>query len=438
MHLPGPRPSAPVTDDARTLTLAWAASVAVLVAAGRFGRRAALRGSASGLALAGATALLGAVRDRRRCPPAPAAVAFAVGASLELPGAGVPLAAATAALLIPEFSSRGRAPISLLAAGGGAAVALGSRRVWPVAPHAAGDLGPAATTRHHRPVAEGETLTVVMNAGAGSGRASGPKEQLAASLPEARLVELGEGDDLMEALRHAASESQVLGMVGGDGSLNAAAGIAHDKGMPLFAVPGGTLNHFARDVGLTSVDDAVAALAAGEVLAVDLAEIDGRPFLNTASFGAYVELVDARERLEGRLGKWPAMIIALVGVLRRSVPMEVEINGRSRRLWMIFVGNCTYHPHGFAPSWRTRLDDGRLDVRTVDASMPGGRLRLVAAVLTGRLGRCRAYEEVQVSELRVRRRDGDRRLARDGETFDGSADFTITKRPEPLLVYAPH
>jgi undecaprenyl-diphosphatase len=70
--------------------------------------------------------------------------------------------------------------------------------------------------------------------------------------------------------------------------------------------------------------------------------------------------------------------------------------------------------------------------------MPAARLRLVAAVLTGRLGRCRAYEEHQVSEVRVRRLDDDRRLARDGETFDGSAEFVISKCPEPLLVYAPH
>ncbi len=279
---------------------------------------------------------------------------------------------------------------------------------------------------------------MVVNPGAGSRLGAESLQRLAEALPHARLVELGEGDDLGKALRAAASSAWALGVVGGDGSLNAAAGIAHAEGIPLFAVPGGTLNHFARDVGLDSVDDAIAALAAGEVLAVDLAKIDDRPFLNTASFGAYVELVDARQRLENRLGKWPAMVVALVQVLRRSCPTEVEIDGRYRKLWMIFVGNCTYHPHGFAPSWRTRLDDGQLDVRLVDAAMPGARARLIAAVLTGRLGRSRMYEELRVDELRVRRLDGDRRLARDGETFDGSAEFTVTKCPEPLLVYAPH
>ncbi len=432
------KPSRP-EGEARTLGLAGLASVLALAAAGRFGRRAALRGSTSGLAASGIAAAVGAVTaPPGAVPPATAAaVAFTVGAFLELPGAGIPLAAVTAALLVHKSSSSSRAR-SLLAAAGGAAVAVGSRRLWPVAPHSPADRRPVGAERHHRCPPDGEGLTVVVNPGAGSGVGDGLLNRLAEALPGARLVEVGEGDDLEQALRQAASGGWALGVVGGDGSLNTAAGIAHAEGIPLFAVPGGTLNHFARDVGLGSVDDAVAALVTGEALAVDVATIDGRPFLNTASFGGYVELVDARERLEHRLGKWPAMVVALVQVLRRSVPTEVEIDGRYRKLWMIFVGNCTYHPHGFAPSWRTRLDDGHLDVRLVDAATPGARVRLIAAVLTGRLGRSRMYEELQVGALAVRRLDGDRRLARDGETFDGSAEFTITKCAEPLLVYAPH
>lgn len=429
-----------VRGEVPALALGWTASVLALAAGGRFGRRAALRGSASALATAGLATAFGAITGLRRAVPAATAgsLAFAVGAALELPRAGVPLAAAAATFFGSDLLPGRRRVGSLLAAAGGAGVALGSRQLWPLAPHSPTEQRPAGTRHHHRPAPRGAGLTVVVNPGAGSRVGAGPLQRLAEALPEARLVDLEEGDDLTEALTEASTEGRVLGVVGGDGSINAAAAIAHARGIPLFAVPGGTLNHFTHAVGIESVDDAVAALGAGEVVAVDLAQIDGRPFLNTASFGAYVELVDARERLEHRLGKWPAMIVALAQVLRRSQPMEVEIDGRERKLWMIFVGNCTYHPHGFAPSWRTRLDDGRLDVRLVDASMPGGRVRLIAAVLTGRLGRCRMYEESQVTELRVRRLDGDRRLARDGETFDGSAEFTIAKIQEPLLVYAPH
>jgi undecaprenyl-diphosphatase len=105
---------------------------------------------------------------------------------------------------------------------------------------------------------------------------------------------------------------------------------------------------------------------------------------------------------------------------------------------MGFVGNCRHEPHGLAPSWRPRLDDGRLDVRLLLADVPGSRTRLVLAGLTGRLPSSRAYAEYVVSELRVES-SGDRlRLARDGEHFNGRGSFTIEKRTERLVVYARH
>jgi undecaprenyl-diphosphatase len=104
---------------------------------------------------------------------------------------------------------------------------------------------------------------------------------------------------------------------------------------------------------------------------------------------------------------------------------------------MIFIGNCRYHPSGFAPAWRERLDDGQLDIRIVDASAPLARLRLVTSVLTGRLGRSRIYEQRLAPQLKVRSLEGPLRLARDGETFDGPEEFVVEKLGRPLTVYAP-
>jgi undecaprenyl-diphosphatase len=102
---------------------------------------------------------------------------------------------------------------------------------------------------------------------------------------------------------------------------------------------------------------------------------------------------------------------------------------------MIFFGNCRYHPSGFAPSWRERLDDGQIDVRVVEGNQPLARVRLVAAVMTGRLGRSRVYTQRQAREVRVRSGQGPMRLARDGETFDGSAEFVVAKDGRTLPVY---
>lgn len=131
------------------------------------------------------------------------------------------------------------------------------------------------------------------------------------------------------------------------------------------------------------------------------------------------------------------MVVALVRVLRWSEPVVVELDGEELVLWMIFIGNCRYQPDGFAPRRRERLDDGQLDVRLVSAKQPGSRTRLMLALLTGRLLRSRFYEQRYVRSLRVRSHQGPLRLARDGETFNGSAEFTVMKCPRPLAVYVP-
>ena len=151
----------------------------------------------------------------------------------------------------------------------------------------------------------------------------------------------------------------------------------------------------------------------GRAVCVDRAVIDGNTFVNTASIGSYVDLVDAREKLQGKIGKWPAVVVALVRVLRRAHAVNLEIDGERRRVWMVFIGNCRYLPAGFAPSWRERLDDGQLDVRIVDGSRPWSRSRLLVAVMTGRLARCGAYEQRYVKRLEVRSLEGRLRLVED-------------------------
>jgi undecaprenyl-diphosphatase len=319
----------------------------------------------------------------------------------------------------------------------GGAVALGTRRFWPVASREPAAIRRAAVRVDTTALPEGKGMTIVVNPSAGPALADNPAGELRKALPEAEILELSDDLPLDEALERAAKAS-VIGIAGGDGSVNAAAQVAIEHGVPLAVVPAGTLNHLARDLGLDSVDEAIDAVRNGHAAAVDVGTIDGRPFLNTASFGSYVELVDAREKLESRIGKWPAVVVALIRVLRRSDPVDVEIDGEPRRIWMIFIGNCRYRPSGFAPSWRERLDDGLLDVRTVDADEPWGRTRLVFALLSGRLGRCRVYRQRVTDRIGFRSPDGTPiRLARDGETFDGSPEFVATKLPTPLPIYVP-
>ena len=405
---------------------------------GRFVRRALLRGTLAGGMATLATAVPG--RRARGLPATAAAAGLTVGAALELPAAAGVVLMAVGASAVAHLRSGQARPSPPAVAGGiaaGGAAALLTTRVWPLAPRTSAQIRSAHTTIGSEPGHDGTGLTVVVNLAAGTTPGQSCARRLQEALPGAEVLELGDGQELEAALERAERSARALGIAGGDGSINAAAAVAHRVDKPLLVVPAGTLNHLARDLGLTSIDDAIAAFREGHTVAVDLGTIDGHPFVNTASFGGYSDLVDVRKRLEGRIGKWPALVVALARILRRGSPVDVEIDGRRRSIWMIFVGNCRYHPSGFAPTWRERLDDGELDVRLVDASRPWGRARLLLAVLTGRLARSRAYEAFATRELRVRSVDGPLRLARDGETFDGSSRFTIEKEDRPLAVFVP-
>jgi diacylglycerol kinase family enzyme/membrane-associated phospholipid phosphatase len=441
----------------------WFGVAALLATRGRPGRRAALRGVLS-IGLASAVSnqagkrlfhrrrpeyltLVEAARLPRRRPistsfpsgHSASAAAFAVGAASEVPALALPLGAAAAAVGYSRVHTGVHYPGDVVAGWAlGAGLAYASRWWWPLAPvdpaQVRERLAPTAT----RPAPRGRGVTIAVNAAAGPDGA--PAEEAAGELrrllPEADVVALDDPEQLTKTLREAAHDAVAIGVRGGDGSVNAAAEVAYDARKRLVLVPGGTLNHLARDLGIESAEDAARGVDQGCTVDLDVAEIDGRPFLNTASFGSYADLVDARERLEDRIGKWPALLVALATVLKHGEPLDVEIDGEPRRVWAIFLGNCRYEPAGFAPAYRPRLDDGLLDVRVVDAAHPFAATRLIAAVLTGTLARCRVYEQRYAAEVSVRT-GGPVRLARDGETFDGSPEFTVRKRERPLRVYVP-
>jgi undecaprenyl-diphosphatase len=394
----------------------------VAVVSRRSARRAALRGTVAAVAAAPAVGALGA------------ASAFAAGVSVESAPVG---AVASLVPVAVAFRQRDRGARSVaVRLGLGAALAIGTRRLWPVAPDTpAGNRTRPVPTSRRTPSPDGAGLTIVVNPRSGPPLKRDVADELREGLPAAKLIELDFERDVVDVMYEAAKGASALGVAGGDGTVNAAAGVALELDLPLLVVPAGTLNHFARDVGLDTVEDAIQAVRAGGLIAADVAEIDGQPFLNTASFGAYVDLVDARQQLEDRIGKWPAVVVALVRVLRRSGPVNVEIDGHRRQIWIAFIGNCRYEPPGFAPSWRDRLDDGILDVRVVEGGHPFARTRLVLAVLTGTLARSRVYKASTTERLVVRSLDGPLRLARDGETFDGSDEIVVAKCERRLQVF---
>lgn len=217
-------------------------------------RRAVMRAAFAG-------ALGSLLPGRRR---ATALSAAAAGAAIESPVVGAPLVVAALC---------GRDPTATAI---GVAIAGLTTRAWPTAPRTVEELRRHNTKSSVAPSVDGAGVVIVVNTGAGTAAADDTAAAIVRRLPAADIVELGEDDDLVEVLGKAGARATVaLGVAGGDGTLSAAASVAHERGIPLLALPAGTLNHFARDLGVLSIDDAIDALQTGQVVAVDLAGADG-------------------------------------------------------------------------------------------------------------------------------------------------------------------
>lgn len=182
---------------------------------------------------------------------------------------------------------------------------------------------------------------------------------------EVRLVS---GDRLAETARAAlASGAEALVAGGGDGTIRTVAGVLVGGNVPLGVLPVGTLNHFARDLGIpVELPEAVRAIAGGVPRALDIGEVNGEIFINNSMLGLYPPMVGVRdrERRELRRGKWLATISAFLKVLPRHPLLHIRVTAEGltvdHQTRFVFVGNNEYEMSAFTYGARSRFDSGDL------------------------------------------------------------------------------
>jgi diacylglycerol kinase family enzyme len=157
-------------------------------------------------------------------------------------------------------------------------------------------------------------------------------------------VRLLEPDRFAVGLRQAvrAGVSKVV-VAGGDGTIASAASVLAGTSTALAILPGGTLNHFARDHRIpTDPGEALQVAEHGRILPVDVGYLNDQLFLSTSSVGVYVRFVETRDSLERHLGYWIASLAAGVRILRtlRNIRATIESEGETRvyRAPLVFVG----------------------------------------------------------------------------------------------------
>lgn len=289
-HWPAAGPVLPRLSRSANHGLLWLGAAAGMAAFGGSARarRAALRGIAS-LAVASAainTVGKGAVRRERplleavpvirrlkRQPVttsfpsghAASAAAFATGVALESKGWGAVVAPVALSVAASRIYTGVHYPSDVLA---GAALGIGAAFALRGVVPTRGQLpAPGRPPAHAPALPGGRELVVVVNRE--SGTATATAALVREALPDAEVVECPP-EELSAELEKAAGRGRALGVCGGDGTVNRAAAVAAVHGLPLAVFPGGTLNHFAYDLGIETVADACAALTGGNAVRVDL------------------------------------------------------------------------------------------------------------------------------------------------------------------------
>ena len=293
-------------------------------------------------------------------------------------------------------------------------------------------------------------VSVLLNRGGGA-FAADPElpGKVEAALKSAGLdveVELLSGGDCAVRAEAVAKRGDPLLIVGGgDGTIGAAASAVVGTETVLGILPLGTLNHFARDLGIaTDVDEAARMIAGGNHRRVDVAEMNERIFINNSAIGLYPLMVVDRDLQRRRLGrsKRLAMIVASMRTLfrfnhqRLTLTVNDEKKGRIDTP-LLFVGNNDYRIDIGAPGERETLDDGRLSVFVMRKNSRRG---LIAASIRALFDRSRKDDMVTldgVERLRVDSHRSELAVSLDGEVVRAKPPLDYKIRKQALRVIAP-
>jgi len=284
--------------------------------------------------------------------------------------------------------------------------------------------------------------TLILNPWSGGGKYQ-PAIRVAAERCGWVIREVGPGAD--PGGLAASSDTDVLVVAGGDGTVSAVAAVAVERDLPLVVLPCGTLNHFAADAGLDCTDPltGVAAVENGTELRVDVGSVNGRVFINNASIGFYSSMVQDPQYRSRR-----------VAVTSRYLRRAIRGGGTTMTVWLtvaprvvvpdhvltILVSNNAYSP-GVAPgaALRPRLDEAVLWVHLLGLDERRGPLvwRLARTLVTLLSGRSQVAawptreQTVGFDRARVR-------VGLDGEAVELTTPLRFSSRPGALRLRIPN
>jgi diacylglycerol kinase family enzyme len=253
-------------------------------------------------------------------------------------------------------------------------------------------------------------------------------------------------DQLRDAIQAAVDKgARRILVAGGDGSIATAASVIAGTDVELAVLPGGTLNHFAKDHGIpTDLAEALDVARTGVTRKTDVGYVGDRLFLNTSSIGAYVTFVRVRERFEKRFGYKIASALAMIRIMTRLRPVrvEVEVDGRTNtyRSPIVFVGVGQREMQ--MPSLGSRVDNGErgLQVMVVNGSSAARVLALALAAVakgTKKASRTPEMDSFIVDKFAIDLRHSSAGVAVDGEIVAMQTPLEYRIARDALTVVVP-
>jgi YegS/Rv2252/BmrU family lipid kinase len=293
----------------------------------------------------------------------------------------------------------------------------------------------------------GKRVVVILNSGAGRAGDDDIEKTVISEFERAGCLvtirRVRSGEELISTAQDSATDCDVIVAAGGDGTISAVASVAIQEEKVLGVLPLGTLNHFSKDLGIPQeVAGAVDVIARANIRQVDIAEVNGRYFINNSSIGLYPRLVRTRERRQSLgHGKWWAALWALTRIVRRypfqNIKLQLDDNELQRKTPFLFVGNNVYEMDLYNIGARPRLDEGKLCIYLLRRSGRTGLLLLILRTLFGGLRRDKNFEEFRTTKLRVETRKSSMLVALDGEVAAMDTPLEYKIHPGELKVIVP-
>lgn len=232
------------------------------------------------------------------------------------------------------------------------------------------------------------------------------------------------------------SKKNIIVTIGGDGTISAVAGIVANTKAILAPIPGGTLNHFTKDLCITQeIDDAIKNLKNAKQHKIDVASVNDIVFINNSSIGLYPASLKIREETENVLGKWPAAAIGILHAIIRYKTYTVTIGREHFVTPFIFVGNNSYAVSDFALNNRNSLKEGKIAVYLTKAHSRFALVKIFVHAATRQLHEADEFESYLAKKITIKARGHKKiHVSHDGELSKLSTPLTYRIVPKSLLI----